>query len=112
MDIGHAIYAANSLKKSKESFLDAMIQLQPKMFHFTDGNFDGEYDVHLHFGAGSFNFELIREILPATGSISIECPHDFSDNLDDFIKDSLFVKNLIMQKNLSRISFAEFKSLD
>lgn len=94
LDIGHALCAANSLKRPHAEFLSEMSALEPTLFHLTDGYKDGEKDVHLHLGTGSFDFDLIRMLLPQTAQVSIECYHDSEDHLDDFKDDSKFLRQL------------------
>ncbi|OHD15302.1 MAG: hypothetical protein A2086_01525 [Spirochaetes bacterium GWD1_27_9] len=87
LDIGHAICAANSKKIKPFYFLEEFIKLNPKMYHLTDGDFDGVYDKHLHFGNGSFPIKQILKLIPPDSLITNEAKKDSNDNLLDFVKD-------------------------
>jgi len=47
-DFGHAVCAANSLKKKPMEFIKEFLELKPRLYHLTDGFFKNEKDEHLH----------------------------------------------------------------
>lgn len=91
LDIGHAIYSANVKKKDPFEYLDVFNELMPKLYHFYDGDFQSVYDVHKHFGDGSFQIKKILEKIPNESFISIETPKEYQDSLDDFKQDIYFL---------------------
>lgn len=107
LDIGHAICAANSFSRNHQEYLKEMLTLKPQMFHMTDGDANGMLDQHLHFGEGSYDFEMIAQLLPTNASISIECQHTYQDSLNDFEADSLFVKNMIKNRIKNSLVFSK-----
>ena len=114
LDIGHAICAANSLRKDRLEFLQKMNSLGPKMYHLTDGDWHSELDQHLHFGQGSYDFDMITKILPTNNfMVSIECIHDYQNSLIDFVPDATFLQAILNAKlsentnNSSRGVFCE-----
>jgi len=95
LDIGHGIYAANAQKINPLDYLKKLIQLKPKMYHLTDGDYNGRYDFHLHFKKGNFPTRDIVDMLPADALITVETKKDDQDNLDDFVRDIKILKSLI-----------------
>ncbi|MCK4650916.1 sugar phosphate isomerase/epimerase [Candidatus Babeliales bacterium] len=91
LDIGHAIYSANAQKVEPFSYLKEFVKLSPKIFHLCDGDFNGIYDQHKHFGKGNFNFEKIFKILPENAYISVETEKSFKDSLNDFEEDIIYL---------------------
>jgi len=90
-DIGHAICAAASEKRPWKEVLEEFFLLDPDMYHLSDSHY-GEKDMHLHLGAGQFDLDYIIKRLPANATISLETPKDSKENLDDFKKDTEFLK--------------------
>jgi len=92
LDIGHAVYAANALKKDKINFIDEFIELRPVMYHLSDGNWLGVNDDHEKLGNGSFRFDQILRLLSKGSIVTIETKHIHKDSLDDFMKEVLFLR--------------------
>ena len=67
LDFGHAICAANTLKKEPMSFIKELCKLDPRIFHLTDGDYKSELDSHLHYGKGSFPLRELLEVVPDGG---------------------------------------------
>ena len=95
LDIGHAIYAANAKKIDQVNFIKDFLKLKPKMFHLSDGDWNGVYDLHKHLGTGNFDFLKIFSILPDHVIISIETEKSFKDSLRDFEEDIIFLRKTI-----------------
>ena len=95
-DIGHAVCSANSQKKEPYAFLHELMSLKPAMFHLSDvTDMTSPYDAHPHLGTGQLDVaRLKREIFPADAVISVETNKDSKENLNDFEKDTLWLKNL------------------
>lgn len=94
LDIGHAICAANSYKKDKLQFIKDLTLLNPKLYHFSDGDINSPIDKHYNFGKGSYDFEQILPLLDNNISISIETQKNSETNLEDFRQDVAFLKAL------------------
>jgi Sugar phosphate isomerases/epimerases len=83
LDIGHAIYAANSLKVDHFDLLREFICQKPAYYHLSDGDMSSEMDVHKHIGEGNFDLSKILSILPASARITVETPKDLALELAD-----------------------------
>ena len=93
-DIGHAIYSANAIKVDPWKYINMFLDLKPKMFHLTDGDFNSVYDKHDHFGKGSFDLKKIISYIPSKTIITLEIEKKYKDNLKDFEQDVLYLKRL------------------
>jgi len=94
-DIGHAINSANYQKIEHFKYLNEFNKLQPKIYHLTDGDFNGVYDEHKHLGKGSYDIKrIVVEILPTDCLITVETNKNFKDSLRDFEEDAYFLKNI------------------
>jgi len=95
LDIGHAVCSANSQQKEIYSYVEDFLNLKPNMFHLTDNeDITSVYDSHLHLGDGDLNLSKIKEILPKNATITLETIKNSKNNLDDFIEDVEYWKNL------------------
>jgi len=93
-DVGHAVYSANAHKIDPADYIREFNGLNPAMYHLTDGDYDGVYDRHDHFGEGSFPVKDILRILNLNAKITIETKKDNTDNLADFIGDLTKIKKM------------------
>lgn len=87
LDFGHAICAANTLKKEPFAFIDELRKLNPRVYHLTDGNYQSELDSHLHYGKGSFPLKELLALVPDDGLVTNEAKRFKLDNLSEFKKD-------------------------
>jgi endonuclease IV len=94
LDFGHAICAANSLQKDPFEFIKEFLELKPRMYHLTDGDYTGEYDSHLHYGKGTFPIKELLKMVPNEKMVTNEAKHNSELKLDDFKEDFLFVNNI------------------
>lgn len=94
MDIGHAICACNSDNKNYIEFLESFNSLNPYMYHISDGDITGTIDKHYNIGAGTFDFNVIFNIINKNPVISIETEKHSKENLDDFAEDAKKLKNM------------------
>jgi deoxyribonuclease IV len=94
LDFGHAICAANSLKREPFEFIKEFLKLNPRMYHLTDGDYDGECDSHLHYGKGTFPIKELLKMVPDSAKVTNEAKHDSELQLDDFKEDFFYVKNI------------------
>lgn len=94
LDFGHAICAARTLKKEPMEFINELRNLNPRVYHLTDGDFNSELDSHLHYGAGSFPLKDLLALVPDGGMVTNEAKRFNLESLSEFKKDSEFLCNL------------------
>ena len=92
LDIGHCICAANSFGIKPFEYIKKFVTLSPKRIHLSDIRIDTVMDEHLHFGQGNLSFEKLLSILPKDTPITIETTKNSKENLNDFEKDTEFLK--------------------
>lgn len=92
LDFGHAVCSANSQKLKPLDFIRDLMNLQPVLFHLTDGDYASELDSHLHYGEGSFPLSEIFTLIPEDAMVTNEAKHDSPESLEDFRKDCLYGK--------------------
>lgn len=95
LDIGHAICSANYQGLEIYGYLELLNSLNPAVYHLSDNDSTSVFDAHLNFGKGSFDFEKIAKIIDKNKPIAIETNKNSSENLDDFVKDSNFLKGIL-----------------
>lgn len=96
LDFGHAICAANTLKKESLAFIQKLTKLNPRVYHLTDGDYTSELDSHLHYGAGSFPLKDLLALVPDGGMVTNEAKRFDTNRLNEFKEDSDFLKTLFM----------------
>lgn len=94
LDIGHAICAANSLKKEPFAYLKQFLALQPKLFHLTDGDSQSDRDSHRHFGRGNYDLPKLLALIPAESKITVETIKSDPASLNDFVADLEVLKHV------------------
>lgn len=95
-DFGHAVCSANSQKRDIYEYCKKIIKIEPKMFHLTDcDDLNSEYDSHSHLGKGQLDIKKIIQLLPKDAIITLETDKDSKENLDDFVYDVNYLKELI-----------------
>lgn len=96
LDFAHAIAAANSYKKAHFEFLSEFLKLKPAMFHLCDAlRLDDELDTHTQLGKGVLDLKKIARLMPQNAIVSIETDKASKENLNDFIADSNYLKNIL-----------------
>ena len=96
LDFGHAICAANTLKREPFAFINELTKLNPRVYHLTDGDFNSELDSHLHYGAGAFPLKELLSLVPDGGMVTNEAKRFDTNRLNEFKEDSDFLKTLFM----------------
>lgn len=94
LDFGHAICAANTLKKDPLAFIDELHKLNPRVYHLTDGDYKSELDSHLHYGKGSFPLKKLLDYVPDGGMVTNEAKRVNLEKLSEFKTDSDFIRKL------------------
>lgn len=95
LDIGHAICAANARKVAPLDYINDFCMLRPKMYHLSDGSFDGNVDEHLHFGDGDYDLATLLAYIPDDSLITVETDKDSKENLDDFERDIVGLDKIV-----------------
>lgn len=94
-DIGHGIAAGNSTHINIYTLINAFLDLNPQMFHLSDGYIDSEQDAHLNFGHGTYDITRILKTLHSNVMITLETYKISNENLDDFARDVEYVIKII-----------------
>jgi endonuclease IV len=94
LDFGHAICAANSLQKEPLRYIKELLSLKPVMYHLTDGDYQSEYDSHLHYGEGNFPIDDMLKLVPCDAKITNEAKHNSDNDLSDFRDDILYIRRI------------------
>lgn len=101
LDFGHAICAANTLKKDPIEFINNLRKLNPRVFHLTDGDYKSEFDSHLHYGEGSYPLKELLSMVPSGGMVTNEAKRNKNDSLEELRNDSkvfVLIKNSCLLK--------------
>lgn len=88
LDFGHAICAANTLKREPLAFIDELKKLKPRVYHLTDGDFISEIDSHLHYGKGTFPLKELLEVVPDGSKVTNEAKRFNVETLSEFEEDT------------------------
>ena len=84
-DFGHAICAANALKVNRIEWISSFAQMEPVMYHVSDGDYKGVDDKHLSLGRGDFRLDELVRFVPADAMVTLETEKD--ENLRLFQED-------------------------
>lgn len=95
LDVGHCICAANSFKIEPYSYIKKLTTLNPVRIHLSDIHIDAALDEHLNFGLGNLDFKKVITMLPENINITIETCKKSRENLDDFISDVRFLREIL-----------------
>lgn len=96
LDFGHAICAANTLKRYPYEFINELKKLSPKIFHLTDGNYNSEKDSHFHYGSGTFPLKQLLDFTYDECMITNEAKRINTDSLVEFYQDAKYLRNIVM----------------
>ena len=88
LDFGHAVKAAVSLGVDYKEYLRRFMELEPMMFHVSDGTLGEEKDEHLNIGEGEYDFRYLLQCIDDNpfGSVTIETPRLNQKSLDEDIQ--------------------------
>lgn len=98
LDIGHAFCSANARNILPLAYLKEFINLNPKIFHLTDGDICSIFDKHEHFGNGNYNIKEILNILPYDSMITVETVKNSKESLVDFQEDITYLRKIINER--------------
>ena len=94
LDFGHAICAANTLKREPMDFIKELCKLNPRVYHLTDGDYHSELDSHLHYGSGSFPLKELISLVPDCGMITNEAKREKLNSLEEVKLDSITLRKI------------------
>ena len=95
LDNGHAICYSAWKKVEYEETIDKFLELDPKIFHLSDGDINSPTDMHLNLGMGNFELSTIISKIPLNACVSIETDKKSKSNLDDFEEDIAYFKKCV-----------------
>ena len=95
LDFGHATCAANSSGVSPFAHIARFLEMEPKVFHIGDGDASSAQDVHLNFGAGSFDIPRLLSCVPVDACLTIETPTDLALELTDFAANARYLRSAL-----------------
>jgi len=95
LDVSHVICYAAWLKTPWRNILEEFFKFKPQMVHLCDGYVDSVKDTHLHLGRGNYDLRVVLEKVAENQWATLETPHDFSDKLDDFQQDVVFLRKMM-----------------
>ena len=88
LDFGHAVKAAVSLGVDYKEYVQGFMELEPRMFHVSDGTLSEEKDEHLGIGDGEYDFKYLLQCIDDNpfGFVTIETPRLNQKSLDEDIQ--------------------------
>lgn len=107
LDIGHCFCAANSLGIDPMVYVEKMLSLKPAYFHISDNDRHSELDAHKNLGQGTMPLESILHLIPPGMPIAIETEKSSTSDLDDFIRDSRFIRDAYVCSRLLLEPFSD-----
>lgn len=101
LDVGHCFCSANSQGiASPMSYLKQFLSLSPMYFHLCDNDYRSAIDGHMHLGEGDYPIADILYLFPNNSSISLETNKRSHKDLNDFIDDMDYLKNVCSSLSL------------
>ena len=90
LDLNHAAKAAISMNVDYKQFIPKMIELNPVMFHISDGMLNNGLDEHLTIGEGDYDMKFFSDII-GVQQVTFETPRKSGLN-DDLTNLSCFIQ--------------------
>ena len=96
LDLNHAIKAAISLKKDYKEYIKEFLELNPAMFHISDGRLGEEKDEHLNIGEGGYDFKFLLDCVNHNKAkhMTMETPRSNLDSLAEDLENRKILNNL------------------
>jgi endonuclease IV len=96
LDLNHAIKAAVSLKLDYRTYIRNFLELNPDVFHVSDGNLSHGKDEHLAPGEGEYDFTFLMQCISSMPSkyITLETPRKNLMSLEEDIANLRKIKAL------------------
>lgn len=91
LDLNHAMKAANSLKIQYKEYILELLQLNPNIFHISDGILSREDDDHLNIGKGEYDMDFLSSCIKKNRNkyVTLETPRENKDSLKEALEDSI-----------------------
>jgi endonuclease IV len=94
-DFAHAICSANSFGRDAYDDFAKYNELQPVLYHLSDGDFSEIVDEHLHLGLGNYNIaKILKEFTSENSKIVLETRCANPAITDLWLKDMQYIKQL------------------
>ena len=90
LDLNHAAKAAISMNVDYKQFIPKMIELNPVMFHISDGMLNNGLDEHLTIGEGEYDMKFLSDKI-GIQQVTFETPRKSGLN-DDLTNLSCFIQ--------------------
>lgn len=88
LDVGHAFCSAVSQNINQINYLKQFLELNPKSYHISDGEYNNEIDIHYHLGDGDYNWNEIFPLLNKNLNWTLETiTKKNTDGLNHVLKD-------------------------
>ena len=96
LDFGHAVKAAVSFGVDYKEYVMGFMELEPKVFHMSDGMLSGERDEHLDIGNGEYDFGFFMRCAEKNNSalVTLETPRT-NKSLDEDMENLYILKDTI-----------------
>jgi len=98
LDFGHAIEAANSHGEDPIQYVKKFMELGPRMFHLTDGDYSGKTDRHDPYGRGDFPLKLLVSMVPRGFRLTDEAKRQDVESLDEYLTDRNFIRGILEEE--------------
>ena len=97
LDFGHAVKAAVSLGVEYKEYVKRFMELEPRVFHVSDGRLSGERDEHLGIGKGEYDIGFLMGCVERSelGLMTLETPKTKLESLDMDILNIRILKYMI-----------------
>ncbi len=93
LDIGHAFCSAVSQNINQIEYLKQFLDLKPKSYHISDGEYDNRIDIHYHLGDGDYDWSNIFPLLDKNSNWTLETiKKNDNDGLSRVVKDIELMK--------------------
>lgn len=88
LDFGHAVKAAVSLGTGYKEYVHGFMELEPEVFHMSDGTLGEEKDEHIDIGEGEYDFKYLLRCIGDNpfGFVTLETPRLNQQSLDEDVK--------------------------
>jgi deoxyribonuclease-4 len=97
LDFGHALAAGNSFGRPWVEFIEGFLELEPSLFHLSDGDASAEMDSHLNLGDGNYPIAELVKMCPDDAMVTLETAKDPKRSLCDFAEDVKFLMNALVE---------------
>lgn len=93
-DFSHAICAANSLKMDIFPKLEQYFDLNPSVYHVCDGNFNNDFDAHLHLGKGNYPLKALIDNYTSNNAMLTMETGGIPTSINPWVNDVNYLRNL------------------